>query len=191
MKSKYEALPVVLLVAAMVVSACAPLAGGPKEKTVFVGPYLVDCEGVAPQKCMLVKEDAKDDWTLFYDQIQGFEYEPGFEYELVVQEDKVENPPAVFILDDCFSKRRELLSVIETYRVFKPPHDSRRQSLFGAVSESYMQKRRRQVRLFGVDRDEGREDLHGCGYGQTGFFVADRACRILSAEFDVFESPAA
>jgi heat shock protein HslJ len=113
MKIKYEALTVMLLVAAMVVSACAPLAGGPKEKTVYVGPYLVDCEGVAPQKCMLVKEDAKDDWTLFYDQVQGFEYEPGFEYELVVREDRIENPPAdassiQWTLVEVVSKERSL-----------------------------------------------------------------------------------
>jgi heat shock protein HslJ len=75
-------------------------------KTVFVGPELVDCVGVAPQKCMLVKENPEDEYTLFYDQIEGFEYEEGYEYELVVQEEQVENPPA-----DASSTRWVLVSV--------------------------------------------------------------------------------
>ena len=64
------------------------------SKTLFVGPELVDCVGVGPQECMQVREDAESDWTFFYDQIVGFEYEPGFEYELLVRETEIENPPA-------------------------------------------------------------------------------------------------
>ena len=59
-----------------------------------MGPSLVDCEGVAPQKCMQVKEDPKGEYTLFYGQIEGFDYAEGYEYELVVREEKIENPPA-------------------------------------------------------------------------------------------------
>ena len=36
----------------------------------------------------------ENDYTLFYDAIAGFEFEPGYEYELLVQVDPVENPPA-------------------------------------------------------------------------------------------------
>jgi heat shock protein HslJ len=43
---------------------------------------------------MLVKENPEDDWTLFYDQIEGFEYEEGYEYELRILEEEVEDPPA-------------------------------------------------------------------------------------------------
>jgi heat shock protein HslJ len=94
MKSKFN-LPITLLALATVALAgCGPFGGGPVEKTVYVGPYQVDCVGVAPQKCLLVKEKAQDDWTMYYDQIQGFEYEEGYEYELLVREDKIENPPA-------------------------------------------------------------------------------------------------
>lgn len=66
----------------------------PVERTIYVGPLLVDCEGEGPQKCMLVKEKPEDDYTLFYDQIEGFEYEKGYEYKLIVKEELVENPPA-------------------------------------------------------------------------------------------------
>ena len=40
---------VVLLLAATVVAACAPSFGGPVEKAIYVGPYQVDCTGVALQ----------------------------------------------------------------------------------------------------------------------------------------------
>ncbi len=66
----------------------------PVERTVYIGPILVDCEGEGPQKCMLIKENRDDDYTLFYDQIEGFEYEEGYEYKLIVKEEPVENPPA-------------------------------------------------------------------------------------------------
>lgn len=64
------------------------------EKTLYVGPELVDCTGVAPQQCMQVRETPDGEWLLFYDQIEGFTYEPGFEYELVVSVQQVPNPPA-------------------------------------------------------------------------------------------------
>ncbi len=102
-----------LLLAATVLAACAPAVGRSTGTTVYVGSHQVPCTGVAPQMCMLVREDPKDDWTLFYDQIQGFEYEPGFEYELLVQKQKVENPPADassirWILLEIVSKQRDL-----------------------------------------------------------------------------------
>ncbi len=71
-----------------------PIAAESEMKTVFVGPELVDCVGVSPQKCMQVKENPGDEYTMFYDQIEGFDYEEGYEYELLVQEEPVENPPA-------------------------------------------------------------------------------------------------
>jgi heat shock protein HslJ len=64
------------------------------EKTIYVGSELVDCEGEGPQQCMLVKENPTDEYSLFYDQIEGFVYDEGFEYELKVIEEPVENPPA-------------------------------------------------------------------------------------------------
>ena len=64
------------------------------QKTIYVGPSLVDCVGVAPQKCMQVKESPESDYTLYYSQIDGFEFEEGYEYTLVVREEKIENPPA-------------------------------------------------------------------------------------------------
>jgi heat shock protein HslJ len=76
--------------------------------TLYVGPYLVDCEGAGPQKCMLVRESLEEEYSLFYDQIKGFEYEEGYEYELRVQVEAVENPPA-----DASSLRYTLIELVE------------------------------------------------------------------------------
>ena len=62
--------------------------------TMYVGPELVDCVGEGPMLCMQVKYDPDEEWQLFYSQIEGFDFEPGYEYELLVQVDPVENPPA-------------------------------------------------------------------------------------------------
>ncbi len=83
-----------------------PIAGEGELKTIYVGPKLVDCVGVGPQKCMQVKEDPQDEYSLFYDQIEGFEYEEGFEYQLQVLEEQVEDAPA-----DASSLRWVLVSV--------------------------------------------------------------------------------
>lgn len=44
--------------------------------TVTVGPELRDCVGVGPMRCLVV------DNGLFYDPIQGFEHQSGYEYQL-------------------------------------------------------------------------------------------------------------
>lgn len=76
-------------------------------KTLYVGPELVDCVGVGPMQCMQVRENPADPYTLFYQQIEGFTFEPGFEYELLVRVITVENPPA-----DGSSLRYTLVSVV-------------------------------------------------------------------------------
>ena len=54
----------------------------------------VDCMGVGPQKCMMIKKGDDSNWLLFYGRIEGFDYEPGYEYVLDVKEERIENPPA-------------------------------------------------------------------------------------------------
>jgi heat shock protein HslJ len=77
------------------------------EQTLFVGAEQVDCVGVGPQKCLLIREDPNAEWSYFYDAIEGFEWEAGFEYELRVNISEVENPPA-----DGSSLRYELIEVV-------------------------------------------------------------------------------
>lgn len=71
--------------------SCASNKGAVK---MIVASQQGDCVGVAPQKCLLVKTGADTNWTFFYNQIEGFQYEPGYEYVLEVKEEKVKNVPA-------------------------------------------------------------------------------------------------
>lgn len=64
------------------------------EKTIIIGAETADCTGVAPMKCLQVKESANGKWTNLYNNIEGFTYEPGYEYVLKIKEEKAENPPA-------------------------------------------------------------------------------------------------
>ena len=111
MKNKLSMLMILLAAGVMVLVACTgggaetpqPTDAAPEQaaesgeaelKTIYVGASLVDCTGVAPQKCMQVKDSPDGEYTLFYDQIDGFTFEEGYEYELKVSVEQVENPPA-------------------------------------------------------------------------------------------------
>ncbi len=78
-----------------------------ETKRIFISSHLSDCVGVAPQKCLLYKENRADKWSLFYDTIEGFEYEEGYAYEIEVVITKIENPPA-----DSSSLRYTLIKVV-------------------------------------------------------------------------------
>lgn len=53
-----------------------------------------DCVGVAPMKCLYVKKEDQSDWEFFYEQIEGFNYEEGYEYVIEVKTEPIENAPA-------------------------------------------------------------------------------------------------
>lgn len=61
--------------------------GSTKNVTYTVASQKSSCVGVAPQECLLVMKDGETEWSLFYSQIEGFEYEPGYEYVIKVKED--------------------------------------------------------------------------------------------------------
>lgn len=63
------------------------------EKTFIIASQTVDCTGVTPMKCLQFKEKESDNWGNFYSNIEGFTYEPGFEYVLKVKTEKIKNPP--------------------------------------------------------------------------------------------------
>jgi heat shock protein HslJ len=90
--------------------------GQTEMKTLYVGPELVDCTGVAPMKCMQVKEDPNGEWQLFYNQIEGFTFEPGFTYELSVNVETIANPPA-----DGSSLRYTLVEVVSKTAAAEAP----------------------------------------------------------------------
>ena len=82
--------------------------------TLYVGPTTAECVGVAPQTCLLVKENPEDDYSFFYSNIEGFDYEEGYEYELTVEVEEVENPPA-----DASSLKYTLVEVVSMTRALE------------------------------------------------------------------------
>ena len=87
-------------------SACMAL-NKDKEQTLYVSDHLVDCYGIASQTCMLVKNNIKDDWVYFYDQISGFNYKPGYQYKLQVKISTVKEPQ-----QDTSSLKYQLIKII-------------------------------------------------------------------------------
>lgn len=104
-------LPRLLLAAGILVSGgCAH--AGPTESaerlTLYVAAQTAPCTGVGPQTCLLVREDPREAWGLFYSGIEGFTHEAGFAYTLEVLRTPVPNPPA-----DGSSLDYRLLRVLE------------------------------------------------------------------------------
>ena len=87
---------------------CLSVKSYDETKHIYIADHLVDCVGVAPQKCMLVKENIVDEWTIFYGNIEGFTYEKGYKYLLKVKIEEVKNLPA-----DGSSLKYTLLEVLE------------------------------------------------------------------------------
>lgn len=59
-------------------------------------------------KCLQVRDAPDKDWTLLYTRIRGFDYEPGFRYELRVQVHQGAGAPA-----DGSSLRYTLMKVVK------------------------------------------------------------------------------
>jgi hypothetical protein len=76
-------------------AACSPVAAeGEEIFTMYVADHTVSCSGEGITTCLLVRRDPAAEWQYFYDGIEGFTYQPGFEYELRVASRPVPNPPA-------------------------------------------------------------------------------------------------
>ncbi len=106
--------------AAPVATTAAPDTSAPdtaqksKVETLFVHEKLVDCEGEGPMQCMQVRKTEAEDWTFFYQSIEGFTHEPSHRYELKVEVSKVGDPPA-----DGSSLHFKLVEVVSKKKV--PP----------------------------------------------------------------------
>ena len=77
------------------VAGCRDIFGpGEDILTLDVAASRVPCQGMVPQECLQVREHPDTTWTFFYDPIEGFDYEVGFEYTIRVARRAVPNPPA-------------------------------------------------------------------------------------------------
>ncbi|KWA22919.1 DUF4377 domain-containing protein [Burkholderia territorii] len=89
-----------------------PADGRPVTRTVYVAPQTARCTGVAPMDCLQVRGSPAEPWSLWYAGIEGFAYQPGYQYVLEVDEYRVAQPPA-----DGSSIRWVLKRVVERRQV--------------------------------------------------------------------------
>ncbi|MGS3141768.1 DUF4377 domain-containing protein [Aeromonas sanarellii] len=93
-----------LLCSTLLLSACQ---SPPATEPLYVQDKLADCIGVAPMKCMQVRGHPGESWSLFYQQIEGFTFEPGYRYQLEVTKEQLTDVPA-----DASSLRYRLIKVV-------------------------------------------------------------------------------
>jgi LCP family protein required for cell wall assembly len=60
------------------------------ERTIYVGPQLVDCAGTGQRQCLQLREGVSGGWFYLNGGIEGFQYEEGYEYELQILEEPAE-----------------------------------------------------------------------------------------------------
>ena len=75
----------------------------------YVDSKFVDCVGVGPQQCMLIRENPDSEWQMFYDYIEGFDYQEGTQYKISVMITEIQNPPA-----DGSSLKYTLVELLES-----------------------------------------------------------------------------
>ena len=95
-----------LLVPILTLAGCSVF-GNSHDQTLSIAHYKAECVGIAYRLCMLSKKESEATFELDYDGIEGFTFEWGFSYTLLIEEHAVKNPPA-----DGSSIRRTLLRVL-------------------------------------------------------------------------------
>jgi len=78
---------ILLLLLPIFLSSCGT------NKIIYVADTLTDCEGDAGKKCLQVKENKEDEWTLLSLPIEGFDYKEGFTSKIEIDVIKIKNPP--------------------------------------------------------------------------------------------------
>lgn len=58
--------------------------------TLWVDSGRSPCTGVGPMECLRIKREASGPWELFYSDIEGFDYQPGYLYRIRVREEKLD-----------------------------------------------------------------------------------------------------
>ncbi len=65
-----------------------------KNEVLIVADRKTDCRGVVAMKCLQIKKPQDENWTLFRQNIENFNYAEGYTYVLRVSVGTVKNPPA-------------------------------------------------------------------------------------------------
>ena len=82
------------LLPTLVLVACSDNQEDGKTVKVQVAPQQVACTGVTQQRCLEVRFADDAPWQLFYGNIKGFDFQPGYQYVLEVrQQDAKQDDP--------------------------------------------------------------------------------------------------
>jgi hypothetical protein len=104
-------------IASLTLAGCDVTEPSAEEQFVlYVAPHTVECTGMVVQQCMLTRQSPTAEWTYFYGGIDGFTYEPGFDWTLLVRTRTIENPPA-----DGSSIEYRLLGVLDKIPASEAP----------------------------------------------------------------------
>jgi hypothetical protein len=123
-KIKYGCLGLAL---AVMISGC----GGDKNKdtkqdVLYIDHYKSECNSFSLSLCKKSRGSVDDEWSVFYDNIVGFEYEWGYNYTLEITTEEVENPPqdtssVKYTLDNVLSKVRQSETTLFDVSVSRAP----------------------------------------------------------------------
>lgn len=119
-------LPIFILFISLIAFGCAKIENNgavigdislqSNEHIYWVNSLKYECVGVGPMQCLQIQKGKKlkpDDWTLFYLSINGFEYEQGYVYKIVVKEEAI---PSEHLPADSASIRYSLVKTLEKRR---------------------------------------------------------------------------
>jgi heat shock protein HslJ len=67
----------------------------PAQRELTIAPAPVACAGAPPETCLRAMEAEGDQWLMRYDEIDGFAYEPGFTWQVLVEEPPLNEELAV------------------------------------------------------------------------------------------------
>jgi hypothetical protein len=96
------------LVSVTVLAGCGLVDPEPTTRTYEVAAHKSTCSGLFTTLCLQVREPGESSFTNLYEMPSGFDFEWGFHYVILVEETRVEDPPA-----DASSIRRRLVRIEE------------------------------------------------------------------------------
>jgi len=103
-----------ILISALALNTCDNESTEKTDESIFfVNSAKVDCTGVGKMRCLQVQETdsiIQSNWENFYGSIEGFEYEPGYIYKLLVNKEELD--PAT-VPADASTLKYTLVKVID------------------------------------------------------------------------------
>lgn len=100
------------LAVVFLLAGCASMKSGKNsDNLLWINSAHVDCTGSGQQKCLQIQRGTKlgDEWENFYGYVEGFEYQPGFIYQIEVNKTEL---PKDQVPADGGSIKYELVKVI-------------------------------------------------------------------------------